>query len=120
LIKNCTQANNRGVFLNKRTFFQVFRQITEHFSLCITIAAKGVQSFDFAEKISGHFQLPWGEKTGMGRDIPVHSAIDFVPKFGQEHSVVATLCNFIDILSVHLITKAYYITSFLICKDSFA
>ena len=79
LIKDCPQADTGAVLVKKGGFFQIFWQIHQHFSLRVGIAAKGVKTLRFSEKEFCHFQLPGGEKTGVGGNVFPDSCVDLVP-----------------------------------------
>ena len=119
LVKGRPEADDRGIFLHKGSFFQIFRKVNQHLPFRIPITAESMQSFRFAEKKACHFQLPGREKTGICGNVLPDSCVYFVPQFCQEHSVFRIVGNFFDITAIHCITGKHYSISFIRRKEVF-
>ena len=105
-----SQAHAGRIPLPQAAFLQIFRQVHQHFSLGILVAAEGMKPLRRAEEVSGKGLLPLGKEAGAGRNVPVDSGVYFVPELGQEQPVLGTLGDFFDFASIHVITTDKYNT----------
>ena len=96
-VKPGVQANHGAVIRHQGIFFQIFRQIHQHFALRILVAAEEKKPLRIAKQVTGHFLLPGGEKTGVCHNAPAHTGLDLVPKLGKKHPVFCGFGNFFDI-----------------------
>ena len=107
LIKAGPQTNTGAVWIIQGIFFQIFRQIDQHFPLGIGIAAEGIQPRHIAKEIPGHFQLPGRQEAGVCRNAFPHTGGYFVPQLCQKKTILRRVGDFLNMISIHAITLSY-------------
>ena len=102
MVKFRPKADQGRILIGKGIFIQVFGQVNEHFPLGIGIPAEGMKALDITEEIPCHFQLPGGEKTGIGKNVFPDTCVYFVPYFCQKNLIFRIPGDFINIASIQI------------------
>ena len=113
------EADAGAVFFHKAILFQVVGKIYEHFPLRIFVTAEGIETIRHTEQETGQLQLPGREEAGICGNVLSDTCVDLVPQLCQKQPVLRRVGDFVDIASVHNITKGYYTTAFFDCKEVF-
>lgn len=113
------QTAKRTVLPVKRAFFQIIRQIDQHFSLRVFVAAKAMQPREISKEKVRQFQLPRGEKAGVGSYILPNTGVNFVIELGKQEPVLRRFCDFFNSAAFHSITFPYYSTETPFVKEVF-